>query len=204
MNTVFLGDSFTSGENNDRVSFVDYFSGISRNLGISGTTMGEYSIYPVDGYSLLSVIGKNEKVISNADIIVLEYGINDTSAIMCGFVTMQKVIVSFVKALDWIKQINPNATIYFLSLSNSSDIIQLFAYAQCWYLKNDYFKFYDFDFPASIWRGNYEVLIEKISKMVTVIPMFDYIEWDKHIDVDGMHPNNFGYKLIADTLKEYI
>lgn len=204
MYTLFLGDSFTSGENNDNISFADYVKGNSHNLGISGTTIGEYSIYPVDGNSLLSIISKNTELISNADKIFIEYGINDVSAIMCGFTTEQHVIISFVKALDWIKQLNPNADIYFLALSEDRDIIENFAKLQCTYLKTDYFKFYDFIFPKSIWSTTYVSLIRALAKVVKVVPMITEFSFEEHIDKDNLHPNDKGYRLIAETVSEYI
>lgn len=203
MRTVFLGDSFTSGETNGDFSFCDYVSGTSYNMGISGTTIGEYSIYPVDGNSLLSVISRSVDVIKKADTIFIEYGINDTSAIMCGFATEDTVIVSFVKALDWLKQINPGAKIYFLTLSNKQNIIKLFGEKQCRYLEQDYFKGYSFKFPSNIWVDNYCNIIKQVEKRVVTVPMFGNFEpW--MLGDDDLHPSDAGYKVIAENLKMYI
>ena len=119
---LFFGDSLTAGENNNNISFVDYVKGNTMNLGISGTTIGEYSIYPVDGNSLLGVINRNQNAIKTSDKIFLEYGCNDVAAIMCGFATIQIVTVSLVKAIDWIKQLNPRCKIYFLALGDEGAI----------------------------------------------------------------------------------
>lgn len=146
---LFFGDSLTAGENNNDTSFVDYVKGNTMNLGISGTTIGEYSIYPVDGNSLLGVINRNQNAIKYADKIFLEYGCNDVAAIMCGFATIQTVTVSLVKAIDWIKQLNPVCKIYFLALGDEG-AINTFAGNECYYLENDYFSKFDFKFPISV------------------------------------------------------
>lgn len=196
---IFFGDSFTAGEMCEEGSFADRI-GNSENFGVSGTTIGEYSIYPVDTYSLLSKISDCEYFIRHANNIYLEYGINDVSAILCGFTTVQTVIISFVKAIDWIKQINPTANIIFLSLSKDSNIITLFAKSQCEYLSNDYFKGYNFQIPYTLWKDIYEDLIRQVSKRVKVKPMFDTIDWDKEIGEDGLHPNDLGYEHITKNL----
>ena len=196
---IFFGDSFTSGETCVCGSFADRI-GDSINVGVSGTTIGEYSIYPVDGNSLLNRIDKFYGKIKYANTIYLEYGINDVSAILCGFTTLQTVIISFVKAIDWIKQINPRANIIFLSLSNNSDIINMFAKSQCDYLSNDYFKGYNFQIPISLWQENYKKLIEAVSQRVEVRYMFDTIDWDNEIGEDGLHPNDLGYEHITRNL----
>lgn len=204
MDSVFLGDSFTAEEANNWSSFVNYMPGVVHNVGISGTTMGEYSIYPVDGNSLVSMVYKQSSFIKRADVIFIEYGINDTSAIMCGFSDIRKCVVSFVKAIDAIKQINPRAKIYFLSLSNRSDIIHLFANAQCKYLEEEYFGGYNFSFPVSKWRETYLQLISYIERKVDTIPMFDSIDWDTEIGEDGLHPNDLGYQNIANNIVKYM
>lgn len=205
---VFLGDSFTSGENNQNVSFVDYIKRkfpehSIHNLGVSGTTIGEYSIYPVDGYSLLKRYKKTD--VEHADRIVLEYGINDVSALMCGFTDIRKITVSLVKALDGIYQTNyANPKIIFLSISNDSDIIDLYAERQCEYLEKDYFRGYNFKFPSTIWAENYKRIVDAASKRIDVIPMItdeDFL-WN-NLSSDLIHPNDEGYKIIADNIVKF-
>lgn len=202
MYNIFFGDSITAGEtlNLAEQNFTEYLGGRVDNFAISGTTMGEYSIYPVDGNSLLSLIAKYENEIAEANNIYLEYGCNDVSAIMCGFADETKVLISFVKAIDWIRQLNPRCEIYFLSLSNNTDIITMFAKGQCNYLTNDYFKDYDFRIPYVVWADKYNALIKGISNRVKVIPMFTEIEWENDISSDGMHPNVSGHRKIAETV----
>lgn len=207
MSFVFLGDSITAGSSSS-FSFTecidpeyDIF-----NFGISGTTVGEYSIYPVDGYSLLATYDKIAEL-RMADKIFLEYGCNDVAAIMCGFTTLQTAIISFVKAVDGIRQLNNEAEICFLSIAEPySIIISEYAKYQVEYLRNDYFKGYDFTFPVNMWASNYSDFALGASKRCDkVIPMIeDYRFFDKHLAGDKLHPNETGHKVIAQTIQKYI
>lgn len=205
MSIIFFGDSITEGSNSDK-KFTDYFNEAVVNKGVSGTTIGEYSIYPVDGYSLLRLYDCPE--IRMADKIVLEYGINDTSAIMCDFVDTNKVLLNFIKVLDGIKQCNPHADIIFLALSGDMDIVYKYAKLQCEYLSNDYFKKFSFNFPATSWCNTYIELIKLIKETVKVVPMItDYRFFDYNAECmsdDNVHPNEKGHYLISETIKKYI
>lgn len=61
MKVVFFGDSLTVGEGNKNISFADlaFQDATKVKLCESGSTVGEYSIYPVDGNSLLSKLFQN-------------------------------------------------------------------------------------------------------------------------------------------------
>ena len=96
----------------------------------------------------LAGIDKYKSQIELADLIFIEYGSNDVSAIMCGFTTFQTAIVSFVKALDGIRQLNPKVEIKFLTISLDHKIIYKHSKLQCDYLSNEYFKGFDFKFPV--------------------------------------------------------
>lgn len=201
---LFFGDSLTAGENNNDTSFVDYVKGNSLNLGISGTTIGEYSIYPVDGNSLLGVINKYQNAIKNADKIFLEYGGNDVAAIMCGFATVQTVVVSLVKALDWIKQLNPQSKVYFLALGDKKTVYE-FALNNSHYLEHEYFSKFDFKFPPSIYSKIYDEILDKISKICDIIFMFKSDEFsDELLSDDNLHPNDEGHKIIAKNINAKI
>ena len=200
---LFFGDSLTAGENNNNTSFVDYVRCNSINLGISGTTIGEYSIYPVDGNSLLGVINKYQNAIKTADKIFLEYGCNDVAAIMCGFATIQTVTVSFVKAIDWIKQLNPRCKIYFLALGYEG-AINTFAGNECYYLENDYFSKFDFKFPISVFSDIYNKILTNIDKICDIIYMFDSEVSSDWLSDDGVHPSNAGHIEIASNIDKYM
>lgn len=204
MHTLFLGDSFTAGEGASS-SFTKHLKFSNWNFGFSGTTMGEYSIYPVDGHSLVSQVDRLQRYIESSDIIFLEYGINDATALTCGFCDRIKVMVSFVKAIDRIKQLNKNAKIYFLVLSHDTFIIDKYAQLQCNYLTSDYFHGYDFNIPKTVWAQNYTKIVDIVKQRCDVISMID----DKcflnlHLSDDKVHPNDYGYKLIAEKLNRYI
>lgn len=200
---LFFGDSLTAGENNNDTSFVDYVKDSSFNLGISGTTIGEYSIYPVDGNSLLSVIGRTQNAIKHADKIFLEYGCNDVAAIMCGFATIQTVTVSLVKAIDWIRQLNPVCKIYFLALGDEG-AISTFAGNECYYLENDYFSKFDFKFPISVFSNTYNKILTNIDKICDIIYMFDGEVSSDWLSDDGVHPSNAGHIEIASNIDKYM
>ena len=205
MSSIFFGDSITEGSNSE-IRFTDLFDEAVVNKGVSGTTIGEYSIYPVDGNSLLRLYDCPE--ILMADKIFLEYGTNDVSAIMCGFTTLQTVIVSFIKALDGIQQLNPNASINFLAISLDNYIITKHAELQCNYLKHDYFKGYDFNFPVSVCTKYYKEFIDAVSKRIKVIPIIDDIKFFAYesecISSDNLHPNEKGHYIISETIKKYL
>lgn len=203
MEVVFFGDSLTAGEN-CHTTFTEFMPETwnVRNFGVSGTTIGEYSIFPVDGDSLLGQIGKHQDYIKKADVVFIEYGSNDISAIMCGFATVQTVIVSLVKALDWIKQLNPNCQIKFLALSSDEDVIKEKAFNMCTYLQYDYFSNFKFVFPEGVYEKTYFEILDNIDKVCDIIYMFDrdMNYEDKYISSDNIHPNEAGHLRIAKNI----
>lgn len=210
---LFLGDSLTSGENNNFISYVEHMSGNSTKLAVSGTTIGEYSIYPVDGDSLLSLIKCNEKQIASADIICLEYGVNDVSAIIAGNVTYTQVLIAFTKAYDYIKQLNPRAKTYFLALTFDKSILLNYAMQQVSYLDRDYFRdILDFEKgapdrldAATEWSSLYSQLMIAVSRRMPVISVIDdYGDLFNNMDKDGLHPDDCGYKIIADNISRQL
>lgn len=206
MKLVFFGDSITEGSNS-KLRFTDFLDPCYEvyNFGVSGTTIGEYSIYPVDGNSLLSQIAKHQNEIKAADTIFIEYGSNDVASIMCGFATIQTVTVSFVKAVDWIKQLNEHATIIFLAPGDESTIHDR-GYDMCEYLEKDYFSAFNFKFSLSIYVEMYKQIIRNISHICDIIYMFDdeMLGEKEYISDDNIHPNEKGHKRIAENiLKQY-
>ena len=202
---LFFGDSITEGTNCTR-SFVDFLDERLDiyNFGVSGTTIGEYSIYPVDGNSLTKLY-PTAMYLPVADTLVFEYGINDVSSIMCGFTTLEVAIISFVRALDGIDQLNPLAKKIFLSISDDKEIIFEYAKRQCHYLSTDYFRGFDFIFPASKWADTYNELIKGIGKKIEVVPMINNVDFLKNkLTYDNIHPNEYGHKIIAENIQMYI
>jgi lysophospholipase L1-like esterase len=110
------------------------------------------------------------------------------------------VIVSFVKAIDWIKQLNPNAKIIFLTYG-SNIIVNDRAERMCRYLEQDYFKMFDFNFPVHVYCELYYDMIASISKVVSTMTLFsDELIDDKYVSSDGLHFNEQGHELIANKL----
>lgn len=205
MRNLFFGDSLTSGDNNNHKSYVDYISD-SKKIGISGTTIGEYSIYPVDGNSLLSQIPRYTKEIKEAENIFLEYGINDSTAMLTNYVTGSKVLIDFVKAIDAIKQLNPNAKIYFLTVFGVSNA---FGETQTKYLNNEYLKKYceykKQSYKPIEWVGVYYGFLGNVidPSGIECIEMFENDEqYLDNLDEDGLHPNDKGYQIIAENIKK--
>ena len=200
---LFFGSSTTAGENSE-VKFTDFLETkeVIKNLGIPGTTLGEYSIYPVDDNSLLSLIKKHEGLIKTCDKIVLEYGINDVTAIMCGFTTTRSVMVTFVKALDAIRQLNPTVDIKFLTISFDPDTIYEYSVKMCKYLSDIYFKGYDIDIYSPRWGRVYWDLFEQVfKKNLDCREMFkDKNEYLENLSSDNLHVNEVGHKIIAKNI----
>lgn len=212
MKAIFFGDSITAGSNSD-VAFTKYLSQIKPNYeiinyGVSGTTIGEYSIYPVDGNSLLSQINRYKTDIKYADYIFLEYGLNDVSSIMCGFTTIQTVVISLVKAVDWIKQLNPYAKIMFVCIG-SKNIMEYNASSMCDYLQNDYFGKFNFKFPKNKYMDIYSQILLEVDKICDKISLFDGVKIDKevykwYLSNDHLHPNKDGHGKIAAEISKYM
>lgn len=201
MSLIFFGDSLTEGDNCD-TTFTEFLplEFDVYNYGVSGTTIGEYSIYPVDGNSLLSQIEQHKEDIKGASDIFIEYGSNDVSAVMCGFATVQTVTVSFVKAVDWIKQLNPYVNIHFLSFGSDAVIKQKGA-NMCNYLEQDYFSKFDFKFPVSVYVQIYNEIVHNISKVCDIMYMFDdEMVSAEYLSNDNIHPNELGHKGIAHNI----
>lgn len=203
---LFFGDSVTAGEGCS-ASFVQYLGGPLQNynLGVSGSTIGEYSIYPVDGYSLLSLIPKNKMSIARAKCVFIEYGINDISAVLCGNATISQVVIAWVKVFNLIKDINPNVNIYFLSYGTHS-VIKDLAECVCTYLNDTYFRDVLRIIVEEDFIHYYKLFEQSIMRYSEVIHLFDYQEYNdtKLIQADGIHPTHEGHKCIADKLKQYI
>lgn len=212
MKTTFFGDSLTAGECNDSRSFVKFFAEENKEiekgiLAISGTTIGEYSVYPVDGDSFLSVLYRNRSVVEEADVIVIEYGINDVSSLFLGNVTMTQVLISVVKALDYISQVNPKAKIYWLKPIADRHLIEEFAKHHVKYLYEDYLHgIYTANNDAPFrWADLYERVFHLISRLVPVIAgISDLPELKDLFASDYIHFNDKGHQKLARVLEKEI
>ena len=201
---VCIGDSITSGENNNFVSYVPKLQTLLgsnysvEGIGISGITLDNYSIYPV-GYdeSILSLILKNKSTLSTADIIVLEFGVNDASALTVKNVTFRQVAIALTKVLDAISQINSSAKIYFLS--NTPQYIPVeYALEHCQYLQN-YFDGIFTPISPKEWLSNYKSICTLVgSREVFVVPMYESgFQLYEYLSEDRIHPTDAGYEVIA-------
>ncbi len=125
---LFIGDSFTAGENNNFISYVQYLdkSFDSTQIGVPGTIIGEYSLYLPKGYSLLSQIEKHKDTIAKVDTLYLGYGINDISSLLANKISYQEILDTLDKAISILRQINPNAKIKYLVLSNDKEVISTY------------------------------------------------------------------------------
>lgn len=209
MRATFFGDSLTAGEGNDFKSFADYFNNdIDKGvLAISGTTVGEYSVYPVDGNSLLSVLYRKKDVVESSDVIILEYGVNDVSSIFLGNVTLTQAILAVVKALDLIKQVNPNAKIYWLKPVAEKEVINLYAENHVKYLFEDYLHGIRKVDEMSIlrWSDTYEKLFYYISRLVKVIAGISKTsELQGAFVDDNIHFNDETHHKLAEILEKEI
>lgn len=200
MNISIFGDSITSGENNNFISYVDKLkikNSVIHKHGISGTTIGDYSLYPVKDYDLIHELYKYTDELKESNIIILEYGCNDISAVCAKNTTLNIVVNSFIKGIDYIKQINNNCKIYFISLGEN---IELLAKGQCNYLNDDYLKY--MKIKKKQWIFNYKLFINSIYSYVDKTIEIPYLS--KDLDIDNIHPNDKGYELLANKIMEDI
>jgi lysophospholipase L1-like esterase len=205
--TLFFGDSFTSGENNNFNGYVEKLEiKDCKNYGISGTCIGDYSLYPVGNTNLIDILYTKKEEIEKTDTIFLEYGTNDISSIICGYTTLNIVLIDLIKCLDYISQINPKCKIYFLSLGNN---LNTFALGQIDYLKDNYFKsistllFSSINECISKWIYLYNEFLTYVKN--TNVEIIEFPTFNKNeLDLDNLHPNDNGYNKIADTIKKYI
>ena len=211
--TLIYGDSLTSGENNDFTSYVNYL-GLEdyKNYAVSGTTIGNYSLYPVDKFSLYSIIEKQEEMgIFNDDIdrIILAYGVNDITAAAAGNVTFRQVIYALNKVIDLLHQLVPDAEIIYILPTNRSGPLNDLCDINYKYLKDNYLKnYHEFADPETFWdmfvSTYFELqryLLRTFSdRLIYMIEDVDF--YKKYIDTDEIHPNDEGYKKIAKNIKK--
>jgi len=204
---LFIEDSFTAEENNNSISYVQYLNKDydSTPIGISGTTIGEYSLYLVDGFSLLSQIDKYKEKIVNADTIFLEYGINDISSMLGNKVSYHGILDNLGQAIFALKQIHPTAKVKFLVLSLDNEVIISYANNHHEYLTKDFYLDQDINHIKQMWADNYIKLIKDISNRLETIPMIlNLNQLNKYFVKNSMHPSKEGYMIIASNINSYL
>ena len=200
MKVAFFGDSLTVGEGNKNISFADlaFRDATKVKLCESGSTVGEYSIYPVDGNSLLSKLFQNVRDVKNSDLIVLEYGVNDASAVLAENATYRKVILSVVKALDFIKQ-NSNAKVMWLRPFLP---FSFYSNNQVSYVFNEYCKGI-FTSHREDWAYIFNNFYNDICKIVPVVAGIDSESVLQSVIIkDKIHINMNGHKILAKKLEK--
>lgn len=213
MNLVFFGDSITSGENNNFKSYVEYIKTKYnvQSFGISGTTFGEYSPYPVDGYSLISTLMKNPiiyypnmgDIIEQADMIFVEFGFNDATAVCMRLCPLETVVTNMIKCKDFIQQNNDKCKIVFLY--GEGDFLDRVADNQIDYLRTDYLiEVWNelFDFSSDSWAYTYSQICS-MGKMIFDDSISIFPE-NLNFDEDNLHPDDDGYRKIGNILTKYI
>lgn len=199
---LFAGDSLTEASNNEGVSFADYTAvdGEVKVIGVSGTTVDRYSLYPVNRYDLLSQINRHADTFAQADVIFIEYGLNDIAAVLAGNVTYRKVMLAFRRAIDALRQIAPKATLVYLYIGPVS-VIKAASKLQVRYLREEYLKGLVKHFSARKWARLYTRLVNDVAKLVPTALMFcNAQEYVGNLDKDKLHPNDYGYSLIGQNL----
>lgn len=200
---LFYGDSYTSGENNNMTSWVNYLELESYvNNAISGTTIGDYSLYPVKKYNLLDQLYEQEALIKQAGRIILSYGLNDISAVAAGYARLIDVEVSLIKCLDYINQINPDCTVAFVFATKNEEVVEElirlnYNYVSR-YLHLAIRKFY------KKWRKTWYKLHDYITHLYQINCYYmieDSEFFDRYLDDDNLHPGDLGYAKIAENLK---
>lgn len=204
-NVVFIGDSMTSGENNGCKSYAHYFQEMNKDynvtiLGVSGSCFGNYSIYPVES-NLYTMIDKNEDTLYKADLIVIEFGVNDAASVSLGYVDLTKVYISINRAVDYIRQISSAKLLFILAVNPDSIQFTDYLFKYATYLNTEYLldgincQLLDLD---NAYRSIY----------VFIKQNFNLITMDKdlynNLDIDNIHPNDNGYKEFAERLIKYI
>lgn len=204
---AIFGDSFTTGQNNNWNGLATYIADYSGcwsldNRAISGTTLGEYSIYPVDGDNLLSKLKRSIAFIKEANLIILEFGINDAVSLMIQNVSFRQVLVTIAKVDDFIRQTNPKAEVVFLKLTNDKQLLRDYAYLQQRYLSEYYMKDLISKYEMDSWDKLYDMFIKAVEKRFKIVEMISNSPnfLLTKLDSDRIHPTDEGYREIAQNI----
>lgn len=201
---VVFGDSFSEGDtyvNELRSSFR------VKNLAVSGTTVGDYSIYPVGRNCLLDKLYDNVKAIRKADIILLEYGLNDASSLAVGYTNQVRVHYDLVKAKDFIEQINSKAKVMFLVPGGVGKFEYVKRHVN--YINNEYVRGdVDTNVVFMDWIRGLSVFVKYVEEVFNesrVIRMINSLDdLIGYLAEDGIHPNKRGHIIIAVNILKYL
>ena len=202
---LFFGDSLTSGENNNFDSYADKLNlKYSWNFAISGTTIGDYSLYPVGETHLLKLLEMKDKSVRAADIIFLAYGANDITSAAMKYVSISNVLMDLNKSIDLIKQKNPECKIYYILPSQNKNVILSMAEANENYLK-EYLSGIKIDKNfIKRWVDGYKDF-HKYIKHKFIDDIFYMISderfMEERICSDGLHPDDYGYEIIKNNIE---
>lgn len=207
MRILFLGDSLTSAENNNYEGFVEKLRlQFFENKGVSGSTIGDYSLYPVGNTDLLSSTFKYRDIIAESDYLFIEYGINDIASATVGYTTNNYIYITLNKCIDNIYQINKDIKIIYLLPTLEPKVLSEIAKSQYTYLKEylDEKIVGDEDDFIKSFRDNYSSFAVFITKKkLDILTLIDDVDtYRNYLDVDMIHPNDKGYQIMADKLRK--
>lgn len=186
---IVYGDSYTSGEDNNGVSFADYLK--VAKCGVSGSCLGEYSIYPVYNGSFVSLYQNCQKT------VLLEYGVNDAASLVAKYVDMHKIKIAVAQAADLLQ----NNDVYFLALTRSQRDLKSFCDRYADYLNNEYLR--DLCVVQSEdYQNSYENFVAVMQKKFKTLYMLP--DGFQDFSADGIHPTNKGHKTIATYLQKQL
>lgn len=206
---LFFGDSLTSGENNNFESYADKFNlKYSWNFAISGTTIGNYSLYPVGETHLLKLLEVKDKSVRAADIIFLAYGANDITSAAIKYTSILNVLIDLNKSIDLIRQKNPDCKIYFILPSQNKKVVLSLAEANKNYLEN---YLYGVDIDKNFlkrWVDGYKEFYKYIVRHQFIDDVF-YMIGDENFMVDRicsdrLHPDDKGYEIIKNNIEQQL
>lgn len=197
---VVFGDSLGAGENNDNYSFVDIlsesgvFSGVVKAC-VSGATVGPYQVASsARNYDLNAQIERYKNDVTDADIIICEYGANDVYAMANGKAEMGTVedastattICGYVKkSISRIYALNPDVTIHWVfPVPMEFDI-----------LKKKFANMSLVDGYLLFWAT-----AMKVARNLGCFLVNPFYANTNLISSDGTHPNTQGHILFADTI----
>lgn len=216
---VVFGDSLASGDNNHSKSYIHYLK-LDRyhiiNNAVSGTTLDNYSIFPVGDNDLLSLADKYKSELKQADAVILSYGFNDILSAALTRTDIVGIIIALSKFVDILGVYNKKARLIFLYpfalFPDNKDMLPITRFVD--YVMN-YTQLYKLDATGAIREKVLDSAVETYRTLVSYIvsstnmmafPIFENSQtYMKYIDEkDTLHPSAEGYKHAAKRLKSIL